>query len=214
LDNDDEEEEEEVDEEANAAEGKKSRLKVRIDGKKKVHDVVLDADDSLKAVLDAVPGLEKEEEEDDVRITCVAKRLVVEQSNTDGMNKSLRDHGLFPTASLVVKVLSSGAATDKNKSGGLAERAAAKREKKTGTHTMQSIGIYAKDDNNKAELIDGGGGVWYEHDVTDDEEEEGDDAQQAEDDAVPPTQQQQQQQQPAGEKKDDRSVEDKAVSEN
>ena len=38
-------------------------------------------------------------------------------------------------------------------------------------HTMQSIGIYAKDDNNKAELIDGGGGVWYEHDVSDDEGE-------------------------------------------
>ena len=34
---------------------------------------------------------------------------------------------------------------------------------------MQSIGVYAKDDNNKAELIDGGGGVWYEHDVSDDE---------------------------------------------
>lgn len=36
---------------------------------------------------------------------------------------------------------------------------------------MQSIGVYAKDDNNKAELIDGGGGVWYEHDISDDEDE-------------------------------------------
>jgi len=40
---------------------------------------------------------------------------------------------------------------------------------------MQSVGIYSKDDDAKAELIDGGGGVWYEHDVTDDEEEEAED---------------------------------------
>ena len=49
---------------------------------------------------------------------------------------------------------------------------AEKKNLKKGSHTMQSIGIYAKDDNNKAELIDGGGGVWYEHDVSDDEGEE------------------------------------------
>jgi hypothetical protein len=51
------------------------------------------------------------------------------------------------------------------------ERAAQKKKKK-GTHTMQSVGIYSKDDNAKGNLIDGGGGTWYEHDVTDDEEDE------------------------------------------
>ena len=44
--------------------------------------------------------------------------------------------------------------------------------KKKGEHTMHSIGVYAKDDNAKGELIDGGGGVWYEHDVSDDEKED------------------------------------------
>ena len=36
---------------------------------------------------------------------------------------------------------------------------------------MHSIGIYAKDDNVKGNLVDGGGGVMYEQEVTDDEEE-------------------------------------------
>jgi hypothetical protein len=31
--------------------------------------------------------------------------------------------------------------------------------------------IHAKDDNNKAEQIDGGGGVWYDYDVSEDEQE-------------------------------------------
>jgi hypothetical protein len=42
--------------------------------------------------------------------------------------------------------------------------------------TMHSIGVYAKDDNNKGEHIDGGGGVTYEQDVTDDEGEGAEDA--------------------------------------
>jgi hypothetical protein len=53
----------------------------------------------------------------------------------------------------------------------LAERASAAQKKKTGSHSMHSIGLYSKNDGNKAEEFDGGGGVMYEHDVTDDEDE-------------------------------------------
>jgi hypothetical protein len=84
------------------------------------------------------------------------------------MNKSLREHGLVPAATLVIKSNSNHKDSSATK---LAERAASKRKKKTGSHTMQSVGIYGKDDNAKGELIDGGGGTLYEHDVTDDEEE-------------------------------------------
>jgi hypothetical protein len=38
---------------------------------------------------------------------------------------------------------------------------------------LQNIGVYAKDDNNKAALIDGRGGVLYEHDVSSHDEGEG-----------------------------------------
>ena len=54
-------------------------------------------------------------------------------------------------------------------SSAIADRAKLKK-KKTGSHTMQNIGIYAKDDNNKSELIDDGGGFMYEHDFSSDEE--------------------------------------------
>jgi hypothetical protein len=91
---------------------------------------------------------------------------VVKSSNEQAMKKTLREHGLMPAARIVVKV---GTGT-KTGTSTMKERVAKKSLKK-GSHTMQSIGIYAKDDNNKAELIDGGGGVWYEHDVSDDENE-------------------------------------------
>ena len=85
------------------------------------------------------------------------------------MGKTLRESKLTPAASVVIKI-GSGVARDKSSSN-LKERAAARKEKSKGEHTMQSIGIYSKDDNNKNELIDGGNGVWYEH-ASDDEEEE------------------------------------------
>lgn len=140
-------------------------LKLRIDGKKKVHEVVLHEDDPLSSILHALEVDVSSEEE--VQITCVAKRLVIKSSNEEQMKKSLKEHGLMPAAAVVVKIGGSGASTS---SSSLKDRAAEKKKKK-GSHTMQSVGIYSKDDNNKAELIDGGGGVWYEHDVSDDEEE-------------------------------------------
>jgi len=49
-------------------------------------------------------------------------------------------------------------------------RAAGEKARETGSHTMQSIGVYSTEDNNKPNLIGGGGGVLYEHDITDDED--------------------------------------------
>lgn len=140
-------------------------IRVRIDGKKKVHSIELDAQDTLISLLEKLPVAMTPEKE--VQITCVAKRLAVKSTDTVTMTKSLRELELYPSASVVVAV----GGSSKLQTGGLSERASSKKKKKTGTHTMQSVGIYAKDDNAKGELIDGGGGVWYEHDVTDDEAE-------------------------------------------
>jgi len=157
------EEEEEV-EEVEKIDPTTCRLNLRLDGKNKIHEATLHQDDPLTKVLDE---LDVSVEEDEIQITCVAKRLVVKSSDKEAMGKSLGDHGLMPAANIVVKV---GAASKADTSS-MKERAADKKIRKTGSHTMQSIGVYAKDDNNKAELIDGGGGVWYEHDISDDEDE-------------------------------------------
>jgi ribosomal protein L12E/L44/L45/RPP1/RPP2 len=138
-------------------------LKLRLDGKNKVHEVVLHEDDTLSAVLEAL-GVDADEE---ATITCVAKRLAMKSTDENAMKKTLREHRLMPAAAIVVKVGAGNAAIDPSS---LKDRAAEKKRKK-GSHTMQSIGIYAKDDNNKGELVDGGGGTLYEQDVSDDEEE-------------------------------------------
>ena len=156
-----EEEEEQVDPNA-------CTIKLRIEGKKRVHDLDMRADDTLSALVDRLPGGVSGDEE--IQITCTAKRLIVKSTDTDAMGMTLREHNLMPTASIVVKVGSiSGTAAAASKSS-LAERAKARQERKKGEHNMASIGIYSKDDNAKGELIDGGGGVWYEHDVTSDDE--------------------------------------------
>jgi len=141
-------------------------IKVRIDGKNKVHDLELTGDDSLATILERVPGFKASEE---IQIMCAAKRLVIKSSDDEAMAKTLRDHNLIPKASLVIKFTS--ADTEERSSGNLRERAA-KQKKKKGAHTMQSIGVYSKDDNVKGNIVDGGGGTCYEQDVTDDEEEQ------------------------------------------
>ena len=156
-------EEEEEDEEEEEVDKSACHLKVRLEGKKKVHEVTLNEDDPLGKVLEV---LDIDESEEDVQIVCVAKKLVVKKSDKQALQKSLKGHGLMPTASVVIKVGS----VEKSDVSSLKERAK-QRNLKKGSHTMQSIGIYSKDDNNKAELIDGGGGVWYEHDVSEDEAE-------------------------------------------
>lgn len=157
-----EEEVEEVDPDACA-------LRVRAEGRKKVQNVQMHGDDPISKVIEMFPGFAGHDEE--VQITCVSKRLVVKSTDKAAMDKSLRDYGLLPAAALVVKV-GAGASGGAVTKGSLAERAAAVKQRKKGSHTMQSIGVYAKDDHLKGEMIDGGGGVMYEQDVTDDEEEE------------------------------------------
>lgn len=143
-------------------------LKLRIEGKNKIHDLSLNAEDTLNTIIEKLPIKVSEDEE--ITITCIARRLNVKSSDSEAMKKTLRECKLVPAASVVIKI---GSGVDRNKSSSsLKERAAARKEKSKGEHTMQSIGLYAKDDNAKGELIDGGGGVWYEHDVTDDETDE------------------------------------------
>jgi thiol-disulfide isomerase/thioredoxin len=147
-------------------------VKYRFEGKNKVHEAHVNVHTSLKDFIhrycldDAALSYKL----DDVQITCISKRLIIKLSDHNGsMDKSFHDHGLYPSAQLVVKLVSvEDTKKSSNNNHNLKERAT-KRKKKRGSHTMQSVGIYAKDDNNKAELIDGGGGVWYEHDVSDDE---------------------------------------------
>lgn len=169
-------------------------LKVRLAGKKKVYSLSLAATDSLATVLQQIPielsgDKDVDEGSEEVQIICAAKKMVIKSSDTTSMEeKTLEELGLTPTASLVVDVKkqSDTAKTtietttleekEDTKNEGtqskLRERAALQKKRKMGSHTMQSVGIYAKDDNNKAELIDGGGGVWYEHDVSDDDEDQ------------------------------------------
>lgn len=143
-------------------------LKIRVDGKKQVHEVVLSRDDPLLKVLEVMsPELNSPYER--IQLVCASKRLVVRANNTEAMKKSIGEYDLMPSTSIVIKVGPSGSASQSTSSSRLKERAEMKQKK--GSHTMQSIGVYSKDDNNKAELIDGGGGVWYEHDVSDDDDE-------------------------------------------
>jgi len=157
-------------EEENTIDPNICQLKLRLEGKKKIHDVTLEADDPFSTILTALPVTIPEGEE--IQITCTARRLIVKSTDSVEMNKTFREHKLVPAATVVIKIgntnASSSSASDKPN---LKERAAARKAKKKGEHTMQSIGIYAKDDNAKGELIDGGGGVWFEHDVTSDDEE-------------------------------------------
>lgn len=167
YDSEEEEEEEKIDPDA-------CTIKLRIEGKKKVHELAMRADDTLSTVIDRLPGGVHEDGE--VQITCTAKRLIVKSSNAEAMSTTLMDHGLLPASLLVVKTASANLGSSKGRpKSSLAERAKARKGKKKGSHTMASIGIYSKDDNAKGELIDMGGGVWMEHDITDDETDDKED---------------------------------------
>ncbi|KAL7566670.1 hypothetical protein ACA910_017735 [Epithemia clementina (nom. ined.)] len=172
LDNKSEEDDDEMDTD-DADKLNTCLLKVRFAGKKKVYEISLAATDRLSNMLDQLPGMGGDQDSE-VQITCVAKRLVVKSTDKSIMEeKTLQELGLTPTAALVVAVKNDSdqdtSEQDRPRSK-LSERS--KKRKKQGSHTMQSVGIYSKDDNAKAELIDGGGGVWYEHDVSDDDDEE------------------------------------------
>lgn len=160
VENEDEDEEDQVDPNL-------CNINLRIQGKRKIHQISLNADDSLRTIFDHLPVSIPDEEE--VVVTCIARRLIVKRSDVEMMSRSLRDCKLHPSATLVVQI---GSEKKETSLSSLQERAAARKTRKKGEHTMQSIGIYSKDDNAKGELIDGGGGVWYEQDVTSDDEQD------------------------------------------
>jgi hypothetical protein len=138
----------------------------------------MDADDTLGALLGRLPF--PVDDGATVQFTCVARRLVVRSTDAVQMSRTLSQLKLTPAASIVVKVM--GEVTEGEgdpdsvvvaKGGGrssLAERAASQKRKVTGSHSMHSIGLYAKDDGSKAETFESGG-VLYEHVVSDDEDE-------------------------------------------
>ena len=142
-------------------------LKIRFEGKKKVHEVEMRADDPLRKIFESLFDVNAEKS---FQIICASKKLIVKSDDDDVLSKSLQSLGLTPAASLVIKVDS--IKKQESTTNSLKERVSTQKTLKRGSHTMQSIGIYAKDDNARGEVIDGGGGVLYEQDVTDDEEEE------------------------------------------
>jgi thioredoxin len=139
-------------------------LKVRIEGKKKFHDVVINVNDSLQSLLEILPFTIP----NDFQITCVAKKMVVKSDDVTSLSKSIGSLGLKNGAVLVIKTEGKEKSDPGSK---LHQRAASKKRLKRGSHSMHSIGIYSKDDNVKGNLVDGGGGVMYEMEVSDDEGE-------------------------------------------
>ena len=142
----------------------------------------LNLDYALKPLLEKLPF--PVEEGETVQFTCVAKRLIVKSTDSEKMSKTLSQLRLMPSASIVVKIGEGKADVAK---GSLAERAASKGKKTTGSHSMHSIGLYAQDDGNKMESFESGG-VLYDHVLSDDEEEgdeakEGDEAEEVEESA-------------------------------
>jgi len=162
----DESEEESEEEEAEESNG--CNLKLRLEGKKKIYDIKIEdgTEDTLSSLLEKLPF--DVDDGEIVQFTCVAKRLIVKSTDDIQMSKTLAELKLMPSASLVVKI-GDGNDTATTK-GSLAERAAAAKKKSTGSHSMHSIGLYAKDDNNKAETFESGG-VLYDHVLSDDEDE-------------------------------------------
>jgi len=163
-------ESEEESEEEEAEESNECNLKLRLEGKKKIYDVKIDdgTEDTLSTLLQKLPFELGDGET--VQFTCVAKRLIVKSTDDTQMSKTLAELKLMPSASLVVKIGDGNDTATTTTKGSLAERAAASKKKSTGSHSMHSIGLYAKDDNNKAETFESGG-VLYDHVLSDDEDE-------------------------------------------
>ena len=195
----DEEEEEEEEEEEDDEPDVACVLKLRLDGTKKTHDVTVDADDTLGSLLGRLPF--PVDDGATLQFTCVARRLVARSTDAVQMSMTLSQLKLTPSASVVVRVMGEAREGDDDaadavvvpaKGGGrssLAERAASHKKKVTGSHSMHSIGLYAKDDGLKGETFESGG-VLYEHVVSDDEgenvkEEGGDDRGESDDAGAP-----------------------------
>jgi thiol-disulfide isomerase/thioredoxin len=155
-------------------------LHLRMEGTKKIHDVTMDADDTLIELLAKLPFPIVHDAT--IQFTCVARRLTVRSTDNDQMSKTLSQLRLTPTSSIVVKVMNEAMEVDgnddveasvavKGERSNLAKRAALQKKKKvTGSHSMHSIGLYSTADGDKAETFESGG-VLYEHVVSDDEDE-------------------------------------------
>jgi hypothetical protein len=141
-------------------------LKVRIEGKKKIHEVAMTANNTLGMIFEKLPSTLVDDE--DFQIVCAAKRLMIKFVTPKPCHKVCDHSGLVPSASIVLKV---GNQEKVESSSNFKERIITQKSLKKGSHSMHSIGIYAKDDNLRGNLVDGGGGVMYEQEVTDDEEE-------------------------------------------
>ncbi len=167
---DDEENIEDEDTEEENVKSNTCIIRVRLDGKKKVREIEMNPDDTLSDLLGKTPF--QVDDGEIVQLTCAAKRLVVKSTNTELMSKTLDQLKLMPTASIVIKI-GETANADVSVKGSLAERVVSQKKKSSGSHSMHSIGLYAKDDGCKAEVFESGG-VIYEHDVTDHEDEQED----------------------------------------
>ena len=122
-------------------------------------------EDPLSSIIHLSPLVEVDTS--NITITCTGKKLAVNSNDLKMMGKSFRHLHLYPSVNLVINTGNNERLSTTSK---LKERAELRRNLKRGEHTMQSIGIYAKDNGANVELIDGGGGVWYEHDVSNDED--------------------------------------------
>ena len=142
-----------------------TNLQIRLEGKKKLYPVKASLDDPLSSILTSVPLVDMDTS--NITITCTGKKLIVKSNDSSLMSKSFRDLNLYPSVILVIKA---GNNEHQSSASKMKERAELRRNLKRGEHSMHSIGVYAKDDGAKGELIDGGGGVWYEHDVSDDDD--------------------------------------------
>ncbi|GMI36255.1 hypothetical protein TrCOL_g11467 [Triparma columacea] len=157
-----EERKEERERERERMEGK-CKVKWRREGKKKISSTVVDETGTLTEFLEEI------ECKDARAVVSAGKGVTVGEGE---FGRTWRDVGLTGNVNVVVRVgggeEEEGGGEGKSK---LAERAKMNK-KKRGSHTMQSSGIYGRDDGRKGNLVDGGGGTVYE--VTDEDEVEED----------------------------------------
>ena len=134
-------------------------VKYRRSGKKKVTTLEVPKTSTLSDLISSIGGLPPSHS-----LVCTNLRKTFTPND---MSSTLESLGMCPGCNVVITPPPSP--SDGSES--LSSREL--KKKKKGSHTMQSVGIYSKDDNAKGELIDGGGGTVYEQEVTSDEEEGG-----------------------------------------
>jgi len=137
----------------------KTRVKWRIEGKKRVKEAVVEDASTMTDFLESVDVSGARE------IVSAGKGKVVEEG---GFGGTWGEHGMTGNVNVVVRLERDGG--DEEGKVSLQERAMSNRKKKKGSHTMQSAGIYGREDGRKGNFVDGGGGTVYE--LTDEDEDE------------------------------------------